>query len=156
MAADLDISAPYVALLERNQRPVTADMLLRLARTSRSTSPLAGDGGADNTARLQSILKEPMFSDIDIPALEISDLAVSYSGMAAFLRSTPPIARSSGAGGSGAANGGASASDPDGYDANDLLPKCGGFAARRNNFPVIDDAAERIAQPPGRADPSSG
>ena len=31
MAADLDISAPYVALLERNQRPVTADMLLRLA-----------------------------------------------------------------------------------------------------------------------------
>ena len=33
MAADLEISAPYVALLERNQRPVTADMLLRLALT---------------------------------------------------------------------------------------------------------------------------
>ena len=33
MAADLEISAPYVALLERNQRPVPADMLLRLART---------------------------------------------------------------------------------------------------------------------------
>jgi isocitrate lyase len=33
MAADLEISASYVALLERNQRPLTADMLLRLART---------------------------------------------------------------------------------------------------------------------------
>jgi XRE family transcriptional regulator, fatty acid utilization regulator len=32
MATDLDISPSYVALLERNQRPLTADMLLRLAR----------------------------------------------------------------------------------------------------------------------------
>ena len=88
MAADLDLSAPYVALLERNQRPVTADMLLRLARTYKiDLADLAGDGGADHTARMQSILKEPMFSDIDIPALEISDLAISYPGMTeAFLR----------------------------------------------------------------------
>ena len=33
MADDLAISPSYVALLERNQRPLTADMLLRLART---------------------------------------------------------------------------------------------------------------------------
>jgi predicted transcriptional regulator/transcriptional regulator with XRE-family HTH domain len=52
MAADLEISAPYVALLERNQRPMTADMLLRLARTyTIDLADLAGDGGADNTAR---------------------------------------------------------------------------------------------------------
>ena len=88
MAADLEISAPYVALLERNQRPVTADMLLRLARTYKiDLADLAGDGGADHTARMQSVLKEPMFADIDIPALEVSDLAVSYPGMTeAFLR----------------------------------------------------------------------
>ena len=35
MAGDLDISASYVALLERNQRPLTADLLMRLARTYR-------------------------------------------------------------------------------------------------------------------------
>lgn len=36
---------------------------------------------------MQSILKRAMFSDIDIPALEISDLAISYPGMTeAFLR----------------------------------------------------------------------
>ncbi len=150
MAADLDISAPYVALLERNQRPVTADMLLRLARTYKiDLAALAGDGGADNTARMQSILKEPMFSDIDIPALEISDLAVSYSGMAeAFLRlytayreEQLALADRRAPALSGAA------SDPNGSDANDSVEEVRRFlAARRNNFPVLDDAAERIAQ----------
>jgi transcriptional regulator with XRE-family HTH domain len=33
MAEDLDISPSYVALIERNQRPLTADLLLRLAKT---------------------------------------------------------------------------------------------------------------------------
>ena len=33
MAADLEISPSYIALLERNQRPLTADLLLRLANT---------------------------------------------------------------------------------------------------------------------------
>jgi transcriptional regulator with XRE-family HTH domain len=37
MADDLAISPSYVALLERNQRPFTADLLLRLARTTGST-----------------------------------------------------------------------------------------------------------------------
>ncbi|WP_456256872.1 helix-turn-helix domain-containing protein, partial [Campylobacter jejuni] len=32
MAEDLGISPSYVALIERNQRPLTADLLLRLAR----------------------------------------------------------------------------------------------------------------------------
>lgn len=152
MAADLDISAPYVALLERNQRPVTADMLLRLARTYKiDLAALAGDGGADHTARMQSILKEPMFSDIDIPALEISDLAVSYSGMTeAFLRlytayreeqlaladrSAPVLA------------GTAQLAGTEGFDTNDSVAEVRRFlAARRNNFPSLDDAAERLAQ----------
>ena len=81
MAADLEISAPYVALLERNQRPMTADMLLRLARTyTIDLADLAGDGGADHTAQMNSILKEPMFSDIDIPR---SKSAISPSAIPA-------------------------------------------------------------------------
>ena len=35
MAEELGISPSYVALIERNQRPMTADMLLRLAQTYR-------------------------------------------------------------------------------------------------------------------------
>ncbi len=149
MAADLDISAPYVALLERNQRPVTADMLLRLARTYKTDiADLAGDGGADHTARMQAVLKDPMFADVDMPSLEISDVATSYPGITeAFLRLYTAYREEQLAladrGVRGAADGDFSA----GLDANDPVAEVRRFlAARRNNFPALDDAAERVAQ----------
>ena len=88
VAGDLEISPSYIALLERNQRPLTADLLLRLARTYRiDLSDIAGDGGADYPARMAAALKDPMFADIDLPALEVSDVATSYPGISeAFLR----------------------------------------------------------------------
>lgn len=153
MAADLDISAPYVALLERNQRPVTADMLLRLARTYKiDLTNLAGDGGADHAARMQAVLKEPMFADIDMPPLEISDIAVGYPGLAeAFLRlytayreEQLALADRKGPGlsGPGSLAGG-------GIDASDPVAEVRRFlAARRNNFADLDDAAERISREP--------
>ena len=152
MAADLDISAPYVALLERNQRPVTADMLLRLARTYKiDLGDLAGDGGADHTARMQSIMKDPMFADIDIPPLEISDIAVSYPGITeAFLRLYTAYREEQLA----LADrreprlpGATSPPGAEGFDANDPVAEVRRFlAARRNNFAHIDDAAERLVQ----------
>jgi XRE family transcriptional regulator, fatty acid utilization regulator len=152
MAADLEISAPYVALLERNQRPVTADMLLRLARTYKiDLADLAGDGGADHTARMQSILKEPMFADIDIPSLEVSDIAISYPGMTeAFLRLYTAYREEQLAladRGAPARAGAPSLAGADGFDANDPVAEVRRFlAARRNNFPDLDDAGERLAQ----------
>src|SRR5262245_11484552 len=153
MAADLEISAPYVALLERNQRPVTADMLLRLARTYKiDLTDVAGDGGADHTARMQSVLKDPMFSDIDIPALEISDLAVSYPGMTeAFLRLYTAYREEQLALAERRAPvpaGAASHAGDEYFDANDPVAEVRRFlAARRNNFANIDDAAERLLMP---------
>lgn len=152
MAADLEISAPYVALLERNQRPVTADMLLRLARTYKvDLADLAGDGGADHTARMQSVLKEPMFSDIEIPALEISDLAVSYPGMTeAFLRLYTAYREEQLALADRAVSvlsGGGARASHDGFDASDPVAEVRRFlAARRNNFANLDDAAERLVE----------
>lgn len=147
MAADLDISAPYVALLERNQRPVTADMLLRLARTYKiDLADLAGDGGADHTARMQAVLKEPMFADIDIPSLEISDIAIGYPGLAeAFLRLYTAYREEQLA----LAEGARSLSSRGGLDVNDPVAEVRRFlAARRNNFADLDDAAERILHGP--------
>jgi hypothetical protein len=156
MAADLEISAPYVALLERNQRPVTADMLLRLARTYKvDLADLAGDGGADHTARMQAVLKEPMFADIDIPPLEISDIAIGYPGLAeAFLRlytayreEQLALADRKGPGLKGASRSGRG-----GLDVNDPVAEVRRFlAARKNNFADLDDAAERILQGPANS-----
>ncbi|QUT04759.1 DUF2083 domain-containing protein [Sphingobium phenoxybenzoativorans] len=152
MAADLEISSSYVALLERNQRPLTADMLLRLARTYKmDMTELAGDGGAEFTARLQSVLKDPMFADIDLPPLDATDVATSYPGVTeALLRlytayREEQLALADHGVEARAADGAydADASDPVG----DPVAEARRFlAARRNSFPLLDDSAERLAQ----------
>ncbi|MEH6757338.1 MAG: short-chain fatty acyl-CoA regulator family protein [Parasphingorhabdus sp.] len=148
MAADLEISASYVALLERNQRPFTADMLLRLARTYKiDMAELAGDGGEEYTARLESVLKDPMFADIDFPQFDTADVATSYPGFTeAMLRLYTAYREEQLAladkdtgqhGDTGSGN----------PDAADPVAQARRFlAARRNSFSNIDDAAERLAE----------
>jgi predicted transcriptional regulator/DNA-binding XRE family transcriptional regulator len=146
MAADLDVSPSYIALLERNHRPLSAEMLLRLANTyTVDLSTLAGDGAADERARLQAVLKDPIFADIDLPALETADVATNFPGVVeAFLRLYTTYQEEHlaladrGAEARAAGAGGAEAADPV-AEARRFL------AARRNSFPLIDDAAERLA-----------
>jgi len=147
MANDLDISASYVALLERNQRPFTADMVLRLARTYKiDLSDLAGDGGEEFTARMQTVLQDPMFADIDLPPLEVADVATSYPGVTeALLRlytayREEQLALADSGAGSQTSNAG------DRPDAADPVAEARRFlAARRNSFPILDDAAEQLS-----------
>ena len=143
MAADLEISASYVALLERNQRPLTADMLLRLARTYRmDMSELAGDGGAEQSARLHAVVKDPMFADIDLPALATQDVAVNYPGITeALLRLHTAYREEQMA----LADRGVERADS-ASEAPDPVAESRRFlGARRNSFPLLDDAGERLA-----------
>ena len=146
MASDLDISASYVALLERHQRPLTADMLLRLARTYKmDMADLASDGGTEHIARLQAVLKDPMFADIDLPPLESADAVGNFPGITeAFLRLYTTYQEEQLA----LADRGAEAFEAGGMsDATDPVAESRRFlAARRNSFPSLDDAAERLAQ----------
>ncbi len=147
MASDLDVSASYVALLERNHRPLSAEMLLRLARTyTIDIAALAGSGGAEETARLRAVLKDPIFADIDIPSLETADVAANFPGVidalvrlyAAYQEEHLALADR------GAETG---ATDHQGSDAPDPVAESRRFlAARRNSFPGLDNAAERLAQ----------
>ncbi|WHO40071.1 short-chain fatty acyl-CoA regulator family protein [Sphingobium sp. AP49] len=142
MANDLEISASYVALLERNQRPLTADMLLRLARTYKlDMAEVAGDGGAEQTARLQAVLKDPMFADIDLPQLATGDVAVNFPGITeALLRLYTSYREEHLA----LADRGAEAEPQE--DGADPVAEARRFiAARRNSFPLLDDAAEKLA-----------
>lgn len=148
MASDLDISPSYVALLERNQRPLTADMLLRLARTYKmDMADLAGDGGTEYTARLQAVLKDPMFADIDMPPLEMADVATSYPGITeAFLRLYTSYREEQLALADRNAEG-TEAVDAAGGDSADPVAEARRFlTARRNYFASLDDAAERLSQ----------
>ena len=140
MAADLEVSASYIALLERNHRPLSAEMLLRLAATYKmDVAALAGDGGSDDTARLRAVLKDPMFADIDLPSLETADITSNFPGVTeALLRLHTAYKEEQLA----LADQGVEASD-----APDPVAESRRFlAARRNSFPSLDDAAERLAQ----------
>ena len=144
MAADLDVSASYIALLERNHRPLSAEMLLRLAQTYKlDMAALARNSGADQASRLQAVMKNPMFADIDLASLEVADVATNFPGVTeALLRLFTTYQEEQLA----LADRGAEA-DLGASDASDPVAESRRFlAARRNSFPSLDDAAERLAQ----------
>ena len=147
MAADLEVSASYIALLERNHRPLSAEVLLRLAQTYKlDMAQLAGAAGSDETARLQAVLKDPMFADIDLPSLETADITTNFPGITeALLRLYTAYREEQLA----LADRGAEAHTAAGPapDAADPVAESRRFLeARRNSFPTLDDAAERLAQ----------
>jgi len=141
MAEDLGISPSYIALLERNQRPLTADMLVRLARTYRlDVTELASEDSEEYARRIADVLRDPIFSDIDMPSLEVSDLATSFPGVSqallrlhgAYLREQQALAQRRGGTGRD--------------EAHDPVDEAQGFlAARRNYVDAIDRRAEELA-----------
>lgn len=141
MAADLEVSVSYISLIESNQRPLTADLLLRLARTYKiDVADFAGDGGIEYTARLQTALRDPLFADIDLPALQAADVATNYPGMTeAFLRLHAAYRQEQ----SALADRQARAEGPGTIDAVSDARRF--LAAHRNSFPLLDDAGERLA-----------
>ncbi|WP_421937039.1 helix-turn-helix domain-containing protein [Phenylobacterium sp.] len=157
MAADLEISPSYVALLERNHRPLSAELLLRLARTYKiDMDALAGDASADDIARLQAVLKDPMFADIDLPSLEAADVTTNFPGVTeALLRLYTAYREEQLA----LADRGVAidAGQPAGVDPSDPVAESRRFLeARRNSFPSLDDAAERLAQQVAQHDGLAG
>jgi len=147
MAADLNISPSYIALLERNQRPVTAELLLRLAQTyDLDMAALAGGGGSEEIARLQAVLKDPIFADLDLSALETEDVATNFPGVAeALLRLHTAYQEAQLA----LADRGAETwtGHGAGVESADPVAESRRFlAARRNCFPNLDEAAEGLAR----------
>ncbi len=82
MAEELGVSASYLNLLERNQRPVTAQLLLRLADAYdldlRSLSADDPGGGAG----LEEVLADKMFADLGIGRHEAAEVAELSPGLA--------------------------------------------------------------------------
>ena len=146
MASDLDISPSYVALMERNQRPVTAELLLKLAKTyAVDIASLADDDADEVNQRLQAVLKEPIFADIDLPPLDIADIANSYPGFAeALLRLHTAYSEEQ----LELANRRILPTTGDGENSrSDPVSEARAFlAARRNAFPTLDDRAEELAE----------
>ncbi|RYG11234.1 MAG: XRE family transcriptional regulator, partial [Caulobacteraceae bacterium] len=83
MAGDLGVSPSYLNHIERNQRPVSAQLLLRLAETYdvdlRELNRPAGQAGE---AELAEVFADPVFLGLAVPRHEILQMADEAPGAA--------------------------------------------------------------------------
>ena len=146
MAEGLGISASYLNLIERNQRPVTATLLMRLADLyDLDPRTLSGDAPGGGAEAMRRRLADPMFADLAVDRAEVDEwLAAAPGGATAFALAFDRLA----AGGGGAATG---PSDP--QAAADRA-----VARWRNHFADLDAQAEAVADELrlGAGDPLAG
>ncbi|RYD58074.1 MAG: XRE family transcriptional regulator [Sphingomonadales bacterium] len=133
MAEALGVSASYLNLVERNQRPVSAMLMLRLAETYdfdlRTLSASEPGGGAE---ALRRRLADPIFADLEIDRHQMEEwLAGAPGGAEAFARAYDRM-------GGGGAAGESEAPDPHAQVRREI-------ERWRNYFADLDAAAESLA-----------
>jgi predicted transcriptional regulator/DNA-binding XRE family transcriptional regulator len=84
MAGTLGISPSYLNHLERNQRPVTAALLLKLAELYEVDVRVFAAGGGAKTGpdELAEIFSDAMLSDLGVPRYELAELAHNVPSVA--------------------------------------------------------------------------
>jgi len=132
MAEALDVSPSYLNLVERNQRPVSATMLMRLAQTydfdPRTLAASEPGGGAEAIRRR---LADPLFADLEIDRHQLEEwLAGAPGGAEAFARAYDRI-------------GGGAAGTPEPDDAGRQVRR--EIERWRNHFADLDARAEVLA-----------
>ena len=88
LADALDISPSYLNLIEKNQRPLSAALMLRLAeRFDFDPRQLGGDAPGGGMEGVRRRLGDPLFADLSIDRTEIEEwLAAAPGGVEAFTR----------------------------------------------------------------------
>lgn len=140
MAADLGVSPSYLNHIERNQRPVSAQLLLRLADTyDVDLRQLNQTGGHASEAELTELLADPVFKGLNVPRHEILQLADETPGAAdAMLRLYRAFADRRTRDRSEAERGGSALEDTPADRVRDLIQ------ARQNHFPELDTMGEAL------------
>ncbi len=138
MAEDLDVSASYIALIERNHRPLSADLLIRLAETY-DVEISAFAGAEDQTvSQLEAALADPVFSNFSIGREDIRDLTAANPALGDAVAALYGAYRASQSAVMEARAGGGVVKDP--------LEEARDFIGRaRNYFPALDQAGEETA-----------
>src|SRR5215472_3930708 len=83
MAEDLGVSPSYLNHLERNQRPVTAQVLLRLAEAyDIDIRSLSSDSEAAGARDLGEVFADPLFRDLGLARHEVAEVAENTPAVA--------------------------------------------------------------------------
>ena len=139
MANELDVSASYITLIERNQRPLPADLLLRLAETYGLELSAFASAEDEIFAQLDAALADPIFQDLSVGRDDIRDLLSANPTMGEAVAALYRAYRASQASVLEArARGERGPADP--------LEDVRSFIAQaRNYFPILDEAGETVA-----------
>ncbi|MEM8985736.1 MAG: short-chain fatty acyl-CoA regulator family protein [Pseudomonadota bacterium] len=137
MAEDLGVSPSYINLIERNQRPVSAHLLLRFTETYEvGIRELASDEDDRLFEELQEAFTDPIFQDLGIIREDIQDLAAANPTIAEALSTLYRSYRTAHE----------SARDSDALRQASPVDIVRTFIHRASNyFPELDKAAETVA-----------
>src|ERR1700752_2505723 len=144
MTEGLGLSPSYINLIERNQRPVTAQILLRLAETyDLDLRDLATADEDRFFAALNEIFSDPLFRQIDVPKQELRDLAELCPGVTHSLQRLYAAYTEARRGETLVA---AQMADREGsqFEANPIERVRELIEANRNYFPELETAAENL------------
>ena len=76
MAEELGVSISYLNLIERNQRPLSAQFIIKLAECYDIDFRTFAENDQDlSFAELSEMFQDKLFKDLEIPALELKDMA---------------------------------------------------------------------------------
>ncbi|MFL6828704.1 MAG: helix-turn-helix domain-containing protein, partial [Bradyrhizobium sp.] len=145
IAEGLGISPSYINLIERNQRPVTAQILLRLAETyDLDLRDLATADEDRFFAELNEIFSDPLFRQIDLPKQELRDLAELCPGVTHSLQRLYAAYTEARRGETLVAAQMANREDGSRFEANPIERVRELIEANRNYFPELEHAGETL------------
>jgi XRE family transcriptional regulator, fatty acid utilization regulator len=145
MAEGLGVSPSYVNLIERNQRPVSAQILLRLAETyDLDLRDLAAGEDDRAFAELNEIIADPIFRALELPKQELRDFAELAPNMAHAMQRLYAAYMEARRGETLAASRFAGRDESDGFDANPVDRVRDIIEQNRNHFPTLEVAAEKL------------
>src|SRR3954454_19620664 len=145
IAEGMGISPSYINLIERNQRPVTAQILLRLAETyDLDLRDLATADEDRFFSELNEIFFDPLFRQIDLPKQELRDLAELCPGVTHSLQRLYAAYTEARRGETLVAAQMADRDDGSRYETNPIERVRELIEANRNYFPELEQAGETL------------
>ena len=145
IAEGLGISPSYINLIERNQRPGTAQILLRLAETyDLDLRDLATADEDRFFAELNEIFSDPLFRQIELPKQELRDLAELCPGVTHALQRLYAAYTEARRGETMVAAQMADRDEGARFEANPIERVRDLIEANRNYFPELETAAENL------------
>ncbi len=147
MAEGLGISPSYLNLLERNQRPLSAQLLLKLADAyDVNLKGLAGDQGGRTISDLKEVFSDPLLEGYEVSTQDLLDLhgatPVAAQALVALYRAYRQTAQQ--AAGLTEEMTDLNATNPAEPTAFTVEEVRDFFVAHKNHFPELENAAETL------------